>query len=83
MEKTNNREPSSQRSALSSAEIQALAYWKLHNGRHWKLELLKAWGNHVYGELPSDHPALLHGLRNRLGPTWLIHFSLEKAVRNG
>jgi hypothetical protein len=69
---------------LSPAELQALSYWKLHNGRHWKLELMKAWGNHDYGRsLPSDHPALLHGLRNRLGPTWLARFSLDRAIKIG
>jgi hypothetical protein len=61
---------------LSPAELQALSYWRLHHGRHWKAELRKAWGNHVYGRsLPDDHAPLLHGLRNRLGPTWLARFS--------
>ena len=62
-------------SELSSAELQALGYWRMQQGRHWKLELLKAWDSHVYGhDLPSDHAPLLHGLRNRLGPYWLARF---------
>jgi hypothetical protein len=65
---------------LTAAEIQALAYWRLHYGRRWKSELRRAWGSHAYGELPSDHPALLHGLRNRFGPTWLDRFSLDRAI---
>ena len=75
----NTSGPRAKRAApISPAELQALAYWRLHNGRHWKLELLKAWGNHVYGDLPSDHGPLLHGLRNRLGPTWLARFSFNR-----
>lgn len=68
---------------LSPSELQALAYWRLHMGWRWKAELMKAWGSHDYGWLPSDHPALLHGLRNRLGPTWLARFSLDRAIKNG
>lgn len=83
MEKTKTREKRPQRGArLSPAELQALAYWQLHHGRHWKAELMKAWGDHVYGRcLPSDHAPLLHGLRNRLGPTWLARFSFKGGLR--
>lgn len=74
MEKNNASEARGVRRGLSPAELQALGYWRLHHGRHWKADLWKAWDSHVYGDLPSDHPALLHGLRNRLGPRWLAGF---------
>ena len=77
MEKTNNSEKRPLRGALSLAEIGALRRWASANGRCWKSELMRAWGNHVYGVRPFDDAADLHGLRNRLGPTWLKRFKLE------
>ena len=59
---------------LTSAEIFALDYWRATNGRTWRNDLLKAWGNHCYGRQEPNHAATLHHLRNRLGPRWLARY---------
>lgn len=50
-------EQRAQRGALSPAELQALGYFRYHRGRYWERH---AWRT-------GSHPALLQGLRNRLG----------------
>ena len=80
----NTSGPRAKRAApLSSAELQALAYWRTKHGRFWKAELRRSWADHAYGGVPSDHPALLHGLRNRLGLKWLDQFHLDHAIKEG
>ena len=58
---------------LTLAQLDALQRFAAYNGRTWKSQLLTDWTNgHARGELQT--------LRNTLGPTWLLRFSLRKAL---
>lgn len=50
-------------------EMVALRTFAAAQGRCWKAALRQKW-------MDASAPAILHGLRNRLGPTWLDRFRL-------
>ena len=56
---------------LTVEEREALRAFAAEQGRCWKAELRKQWMN-------ASASPLLHGLRNRLGPSWLVRFRLHR-----
>jgi hypothetical protein len=63
-------------------ELIALQAFAAAHGRRWKAELNETyWYNARLwrdGGGDTQHGVILHGLRNRLGPTWLASFRLPK-----
>ena len=58
---------------LTIAQLDALQRYAAYNGRTWKSQLLNDWTNgHSRGELQV--------LRNTHGPSWLVNFSLRRAL---
>ena len=67
--------------ALSPDDIAALQSYAAERGRKWKQDLALDWYNaraSFCAEMP-DRGAILHGLRNNLGPTWLEGFKFPAA----
>lgn len=61
------------KNTLTISQLDALQRYAAVNGRTWKSQLLADWTNgHSRGELQV--------LRNTLGPSWLVRFSLRKAL---
>lgn len=56
---------------LTAEEWTALRAFATEHGRCWKAELRKQWMN-------ASAIPVLHGLRNRLGPSWLDRFRLDR-----
>ena len=83
MEKTNTGEPRPQRGALSSAELQALAYSRTKHGRFWKAELRRSSGGsrlRRIAERPSGLAAwLAQWIRPEMG---LDGFHLDHAIKD-
>lgn len=52
---------------LTADELAALQAFAAANGRYWKAELRDQW-------MKASAAPVLHGLRNRLGPSWLHRF---------
>jgi hypothetical protein len=60
---------------LSPEELDALRSYAKERGRFWKRELSLDWYN---ARAIGERGSILHGLRNRLGPTWLANFRFPK-----
>ncbi|MDQ1902714.1 hypothetical protein RAH32_20035 [Paracoccus sp. WLY502] len=56
---------------LTAEEQEALRAFAAEHGRCWKAELRKQWMN-------ASASPVLHSLRNRLGPSWLVRFRLDR-----
>lgn len=59
---------------LTSQERQALRIYRQAAGRTWKFQLSNDWLRSRSDLVGDQTYSVLHGLRNRLGPTWLINF---------
>ena len=55
---------------LTAEEREALRAFAAEHGRCWKAELRKQWMN-------ASAIPVLHRLRNRLGPSWLVRFRFK------
>jgi hypothetical protein len=55
---------------LTAEEREALRIFATEHGRCWKAALRKQWMN-------ASASPVLHRLRNRLGPSWLVRFRLD------
>lgn len=53
----------------------ALSDYAAQHGRYWKAALRNQW-------MKANADPVLHRLRNRLGPSWLIRSHLLKTVEN-
>ncbi|MBM3606623.1 MAG: hypothetical protein FJX25_18515 [Alphaproteobacteria bacterium] len=56
---------------LTAEERKALRTFATEHGRCWKAELRTQWMN-------ATASPILHRLRNRLGPSWLARFRLDR-----
>ena len=62
-------------------QIQALATFADANGRTWKSGLRHCWEAGCYNSYSgTERCDLLQQIRNSFGPSWLVRFSLKKAV---
>ena len=63
-------------------QLDALMKFATANGRLWKSELNNLWmtGAYNHAVLGGADPAYLQQVRNNFGPSWLVRFSLRKAV---
>jgi hypothetical protein len=59
---------------LSPEELEALEKYKKAVGRNWKQRLSDDWMQARSDEVDPGTYAILHRLRNRLGPSWLVRF---------
>lgn len=59
-----------ERQELTTEEIAAIRAFAAEHGRYWKAELRRQWMN-------ASAAPILHRLRNRLGPSWLVKFRLH------
>lgn len=59
---------------LTAEEHEALRAFAAEHGRCWKAELRKQWMN-------ASAIPVLHSLRNRLGPSWLVQFRLDRCPK--
>ncbi len=57
---------------LMLAQVEALRAYARRHGRSWKTELRAEW-------MRASAEALLHGLRNSHGPSWLKGYALAAA----
>ena len=71
-------------SELTTEELDALTAFARAHGRKWKSRLVfdywynaRLWEDHTGSSRPGS---ILHGLRNRLGPSWLQTFKLPKGT---
>jgi hypothetical protein len=66
----------------NAEQIEALRLFASANGRNWKSELSNLWmnGAYNYAVLGGADPGCLQQVRNEFGPSWLVRFSLRKAV---
>lgn len=64
----------------NAEQLDALQKFANANGRSWKTELNTLWMNGAYNNavLGGADPCYLQQVRNTLGPTWLMRFSLPK-----
>ena len=60
---------------LSADELLALRSYADEHGRRWKAALALDWYN---ARAAGVRGSILHGLRNRLGPSWLVNFRFPK-----
>jgi hypothetical protein len=65
----------------NAQQIQALKLFAAAHGRNWKSALRNLWmnGAYNYAVLGGADSACLQQIRNELGPSWLVRFSLSKA----
>ena len=63
---------------VTMAERNALLNWQMAHGRNWRSALSAAWMSGNYGHMFAHDEARLQGLRNRLGPSWLATYRLER-----
>ncbi|KFI24905.1 hypothetical protein CDV52_15880 [Haematobacter missouriensis] len=56
---------------VTAQEHKALRAFASEHGRCWKAELRKQW-------MSASAEPVLHRLRNRLGPSWLVRFRLDR-----
>jgi hypothetical protein len=56
-------------------QIAALREWAAIHGRNWKAPLRDAWMNGDYHGFANSH--YLQQVRNNLGPSWLVRFTLH------
>ncbi|WP_371411696.1 hypothetical protein, partial [Paracoccus sp. SY] len=59
---------------LTVEEREALRAFAAEHGRCWKAELRQQWMN-------ASASPVLHSLRNRLGPSWLVRFRLDRRAK--
>lgn len=69
------RETAANPNQPTAEEIDALRAFAAAHGRCWKAALRQRW-------MKANAPAILHGLRNRLGPSWLVRFRLPADVES-
>jgi hypothetical protein len=65
---------------LTASQLGAIIAFAKANGRNWKLHLRLCWETGIYGM--EDQSDQLQQIRNQLGlgPSWLVRFSLKKAL---
>lgn len=65
----------------TQAQLDALRMFASANGRNWKSELREIWENGRYSsyDLGGADPAMLQGIRNLYGPSWLVRFRFPAA----
>lgn len=56
---------------LTAEELDAIRAFAARHGRYWKAELRNQW-------MKASARPILHNLRNRLGPSWLVSFRLPE-----
>ena len=66
----------------NTEQLEALSLFAKANGRNWKSELNTLWmnGAYNYAVLGGADSACLQRVRNEFGPSWLVRFSLRKAL---
>lgn len=62
---------------LTPADLAALRSYAEENGRNWKQALGLDW---YHARAHGERGAILHGLRNNLGPDWLARFKFDEPV---
>ena len=62
-------------------QMQAIFTFANANGRDWKSDLRHCWEAGCYSSYNGTKRCdLLQQIRNSFGPSWLVNFSLKKAV---
>ena len=66
----------------TAEQIEALITFALANGRHsWKSSLRHCWETGRYRDYcGTERQDLLQQVRNEFGPSWLVRFSMKKAM---
>lgn len=65
---------------LTPRDLEALRSYATEYGRNWKSDLWLDW---YRARADGERGAILHGLRNNLGPDWLRRFKFPKSRPNG
>lgn len=60
---------------LTDEDIAALQSYAAEHGRKWKDKLDLDW---YFARSIGERGTILHGLRNNLGPEWLVTYKLPK-----
>jgi hypothetical protein len=72
---------------ITTEELAALQAFAAESGRCWKRDLMNTyWYNaRIWRDADGStfHGSVLHGLRNRLGASWLVGFKLPTTQTEG
>ena len=62
---------------LDTADLVALRSYAIEHGPKWKDELQLDW---YHARAHGERGSILHGLRNNLGPSWLVDFRFDTPI---
>jgi hypothetical protein len=63
---------------LTLQQASALKSFASSHGRRWKAALRSCWEHGYYHGVPPEEAAILQGIRNQFGPSWLARTALDR-----